>query len=94
MHSNFRCFKKLGVDLPFWYVYDSDKTGIEHALDALKRGYNVFMWKKFKQDYNLPYREKWDINDVMMYFRDNNIDTKQIKWQPYFTHNSLDGLNL
>jgi hypothetical protein len=86
--------KNLGVDLPFWYVYDSDKTGIEHALDALKRGYNVFMWKKFKQDYNLPYREKWDINDVMMYFRDNNIDTKQIKWQPYFTHNSLDGLNL
>jgi len=52
------------------------------------------MWKKFKQDYNLPYREKWDINDVMMYFRDNNIDSKQIKWQPYFTHNPLDGLNL
>jgi hypothetical protein len=86
--------KNLGVDLPFWYVYDSDKTGVEHALDALKRGYNVFMWKKFKQDYNLPYREKWDINDVMMYFRDNNIDSKQIKWQPYFTHNPLDGLNL
>lgn len=85
--------KNLGVELPFWYVYDSDKTGLEHALQALKKGYNVFMWKKLKNELGLPYRNKWDINDVIIWMRDNNRMEK-INWGTYFTANPLDGLNL
>lgn len=85
--------KNLGIELPFWYVYDSDKTGLVHALDALKKGYKVFMWKKLKRDLCLPNRKKWDITDVMVWLKKQNMPLT-IAWGNYFTSNPLDGLNL
>lgn len=85
--------KNFGVNLPFWYLYDSDKTGTEHALKMLKKGYKVFMWKKLKQNLNLPYKNKWDITDVFKWIRDNNY-TGKIQWSEYFTSSQLDGLNI
>lgn len=92
--------KNFGMNFPFWYIYDNDKTGKEHAMIELKEGYNVFMWKKFMEDYNIPKinpyitngdRTKWDITDIRKYLRDNKID-KKVFWQPYFTNNILNGL--
>lgn len=85
--------KNFQMAFPFWYVFDSDETGKKHAMEQLMKGYNVFMWKKFCQDYNLPNRKKWDITDVMTYIRDNNI-TKPLYWSPYFTNSMLNGLNV
>ncbi len=92
--------KSIGIDIPLWYVYDSDKTGNEHALKKLNEGYNVFLWNKFKNDLNIPEKNpysknknKWDINDVIKWCRDNNYKNK-IYWSKYFTNNILDGLDI
>lgn len=92
--------KTIPINLPFYYVYDSDKTGNEHALEKLKEGYNVFMWSKLKQDLKLPEHNpysnnkfKWDINDVIIWCRDNNYK-QQIYWSKYFSNDKLDGLDI
>lgn len=91
--------KSIGIELPFWYVYDSDQTGTEHAMKKLSAGYNVFMWEKLKKDLNLPIKNpytkktKWDITDVMMWCRDNNY-TEKIYWSKYFSNSVLDGLDI
>ncbi|WQJ53951.1 MAG: DNA primase [Wendovervirus sonii] len=93
--------KNFKMNFPFWYIYDNDDTGNKHAVEMLKKGYNVFMWKKFKADYGIPEinpysksnNRKWDITDIMKYFRDNPA-SKQVLWQPYFTHDMLNGLNI
>lgn len=92
--------KSLGIDLPFWFVYDSDKTGNEHAMKMLENGYNVFMWQKLKKDLGLPDKNpyssnkfKWDINDVIKWCRDNNYNQK-IYWSKYFSNDMLDGLDI
>ena len=93
--------KSLGIDLPFWFVYDSDKTGVDHAMKMLHAGYNVFMWEHLKKDLGLPKENpyspknkyKWDINDVIKWCRDNNY-TQRIYWSKYFSHDVLDGLDI
>lgn len=92
--------KSIGIDLPFWFVYDSDKTGNEHAMKMLQEGYNVFMWEKLKKDLGLPDKNpyssnklKWDINDVIKWCRDNNYK-QTIYWSKYFSNDMLDGLDI
>ena len=91
--------KQFDMQFPFWYVYDDDDTGRAHAVEMLNRGYKVFMWQKFKSDYNLPQKNpygkpgsnlKWDVTDVMKFLRDVP-QGKQLYWSPYFTSDSLDG---
>ena len=85
--------KNFAMEYPFWYLYDSDETGKKHSLDKLQKRYHVFMWQKFISDFNLPYRKKWDITDVMVYMRNNNINAR-ITWADYFTDSALDGLDI
>ena len=92
--------KSVGVNLPFYFVYDSDKTGNESAIKMLNRGYNVFMWELLKKDLNLPNKNpysknknKWDINDVIIWCKKNNYKEK-IYWSKYFSNNTLDALNI
>ena len=92
--------KSIGIELPFYFVYDSDKTGNEHALKMLNNGYHVFMWNKIKQELGLPEKNpysknknKWDINDLIIWCRDNNY-TQKIYWSKYFTNDILDGLDI
>lgn len=91
--------KNFDMTYPFWYVFDNDDTGKEHALKSLNQGYRVFMWKKFMQEYGIPTKNpygkpganmKWDVTDVKKYIRDNNIE-KKLYWSPYFTTSKLDG---
>lgn len=91
--------KNFNMAYPFWYLYDNDSTGKEHAITALQQGYKVFMWKKFMEAYNLPMKNpygppgdnyKWDVTDVRKYLRDNKSN-KKIYWSPYFTNSTLDG---
>jgi hypothetical protein len=85
--------KNFGVELPFWYLYDSDPTGNEHAIKMLRSGYKVFLWKKFKKDFGLPNKKKWDVTDVYCWLKSNNKYPK-INWRLYFSESPLDGLNI
>ena len=86
--------KNFGVNLPFWYLYDSDQTGTEHAMKMLKSGYKVFMWKKFRQALGLPMKNKWDITDVFKWAKSHNFDMNTVMWDSFFTSSPLDGLNI
>lgn len=94
--------KNFAMQFPFWYVFDKDETGNEHALDKMKQGYNVFLWKKFMLAFNIPEinpyissgnKKKWDITDIKKYFRDMKINPRII-WSEYFSNNILDALNI
>jgi hypothetical protein len=79
--------------LDSYYLFDDDDPGREKSLDLLEQKKKVFLWKKFKKDNGLPNRDKWDINDFILY---KNIDKKltfeQLKL--YFTNNYLDKIYL
>lgn len=83
--------KSINLNLNLYFVYDSDKTGTEYALKRLNNGNYVFMWDKLKQDYKLPERPKWDINDFFIYIRNNNLPQVRY-WSKYFTNDILDTL--
>ena len=90
------------MQFPFWYIFDKDDTGNEHAMDKMKQGYNVFLWKKFMTEFKIPEinpyissgnKKKWDITDVKKYFRDMKLKPR-IMWSNYFSNNLLDALNV
>lgn len=80
----------IGVELNF--IYDSDAAGIKYAVDRLKEGKRVFMWKKYLKDNNLPERKKWDLNDLLLYCYENGKQMPQI--YKYFTNDSFDVMML
>ena len=85
--------KSIPLDLSFYYVYDSDKTGNQHAIEKLNEGNYVFLWDKLKNDLRLPNKKKWDINDVFIWLRNNNIKTK-INFMQYFSNDALSILDI
>lgn len=85
--------KTFNINLNFYFVYDSDKTGTKYALNRLENGNYVFMWTKLKQDYKLPDRPKWDINDFFIYIREHHLPRVKY-WSKYFTNDILDTLNI
>lgn len=82
--------KNLPIELPFYYLYDADGTGTKHAIEKLQQKQKVFLWGKFKRDYNLPMKEKWDINDCVNYLREKTGQYVKINWFNYFSDNLLD----
>lgn len=84
--------KKIQINYPFYYVYDSDQTGCKHALKHLQNKEHVFTWTKLKEELKLPSRSKWDINDVVNYCIENHL--KHIDWYKYFTDDPMDGMDL
>src|SRR5574344_1921998 len=68
--------KAINLDMMLYYVYDSDKTGNSYAIKQLTNGNYVFLWSKLKKDFNLPQRNKWDVNEVYIWLRDNKIKNK------------------
>jgi len=86
--------KHMAVDLPFYYMFDADKTGQKHAIEKMKEHCKVFLWGKLKKDLNLPKREKWDVNDVVLYVRQKYGNDYKIDWLKYFSDNLLDAIYL
>ena len=94
--------KNFAMQFPFWYIFDRDETGNEHAIEKMKQGYNVFLWQKFMSDFKIPdinpyitsgNRLKWDITDIKKYFRDLKMNPK-VPWGRYFSNSILDALNI
>lgn len=84
--------KGLPVDIPVKYMFDYDKTGVKESINHLGRGESVFLWSKFIQDYSMPYREKWDWNDVIIYFRNNGIKIPNVN--KYFSDDPMDIIDI
>jgi len=84
--------KSFPLALPVRYWFDDDKTGNEKALKMLDEGKSVFLWEKLKKDMGLPYRKKWDLNDVVIWAK------KEGKTLPlfdnYFSNDPLDIIDL
>lgn len=80
--------KKIPLNFKIYYMFDGDKPGINFAIEKLKEGSPVFMWDKFLKDNNLPNKQKWDWNDVILYSRKNGFKIPTLS--QYFTDNKLD----
>lgn len=85
--------KHIPLDVRLYYLFDYDEPGMKYAIEALKEHDDVFMWKKFAEDLNLPKRKKWDWNDLVMYASNNGI-RRFPPLHKYFTNEPLDIINL
>jgi len=80
----------LELSVRFWF--DDDKTGIKKTIEYLEENIEVFLWDKFKKNFELPYRKKWDLTDVLIYFKKNNLNTPN--FNSYFSNNPLDMIDI
>lgn len=72
-----------------FYLFDSDGAGVKTALKYLGKSKNVFVWKKFIKDYDLPDRDKWDMNEVYIYLKRKDVFTFK-ELEKYFTNVRYD----
>ena len=84
--------KNFLLDIPVRYWYDDDKTGRNKSIARINEGAEVFLWTKFRNEYELPQRNKWDLNDLMIWLRDNNIKTPN--FNEYFSTDELDIIDI
>ena len=84
--------KHINFAFRFRYLFDDDLTGRKHALEKLSEGYEVFMWDRLKADLNLPKRDKWDINDLVIYCNDKKIQIPNL--EKYYSNDDLDSLDI
>ena len=80
--------KTIPLSLNFYYLYDDDATGRKKSIEKLNNKSFVFLWDKFKKDIEIPYRNKWDINDVVNYCKENHIKMPNVL--NYFSDDELD----
>lgn len=76
-----------------YYLLDPDKDGKIKAQKFLTEGRNVFLWGKFIDTYQLPYREKWDINELVIHGKiKHKIKFEEL--ERFFSNNIFDGIYL
>lgn len=90
--ANLGANKTFPLALPVRFWFDDDKTGTDNAIEMLNAGNSVFLWDKFKRDFSLPFRKKWDLNDVMIYAKQTNM--KLPIFDNYFSNNPFDLIDL
>ena len=79
--------------IDIYYLIDPDKDGIKKARKLLSEGKRVFLWTKFIKEFNLPHREKWDINELVIYGKiKHKIKFEYLK--KFFSSNIYDGIYL
>ena len=84
--------KSIPIDLQFYYMFDDDNTGRDYAFKKLNNGEFVFLWDKFKHHLGLPYRGKWDYNDVINYCKSNNIKVPHL--YEFFSNDTFDIIDI
>ena len=62
-------------------------------MEKIQEKKMTFLWGKLKTDLGLPKRDKWDVNDVVLWCNQNKPGYK-IEWLKYFSNNPLDMLHL
>jgi len=86
--ANAGVHKHFPIEIPMRFWLDDDKDGREATIEKINEGKEVFLWTKLRRDFELPERHKWDLNDVLIYFRDKNI--KPPNFNSYFSSDPLD----
>lgn len=84
--------KELPIDLPVRYFYDLDTTGTKKAIEHLNKEHEVFLWGKFAQTLNFPFRNKWDWNDIIIWADKNHIKMPLI--DNFFSRDPLDIIDI
>ena len=84
--------KNFPLDINVRYWYDDDDTGRKHSIEKISEGEEVFLWTKFRSEYELPQRNKWDLTDAMIWLRDNDIKTPN--FNEYFSDDELDIIDI
>jgi len=84
--------KELPIEIPVRYWYDSDETGKRKALQHLEKGDEVFLWDKFIRDIGMPYRIKYDWNDVLIWSKQNDIKIPLV--DNFFSSDPLDIIDI
>ena len=90
--ANAGASKTFPFAVPLRYWFDSDPKGTEKAIEYIEHGRPVFLWERLKRDYELPYRKKWDLNDVLIYFKEKGITFKG--FDQYFSDDPFDILDI
>ena len=86
--ANAGATKHFPLDLELRYWYDDDKVGREKAIEKINNNQSVFLWTKFREDFDIPYRTKWDLNDIILWFTKNKIQIPY--FDTYFSNDPLD----
>lgn len=84
--------KEIPIDIPVRYFYDWDETGRKKSFQHLNKEEEVFLWEKLQRDMEFPYRNKWDLNDIFIYFKQNNIQIPL--FDNYFSSDPLDAMDI
>ncbi len=75
--EGFNKIKQLGE---IHWLFDFDEAGLEASKEYLTKGESVFLWKKFSKEIGLPEREKFDINDVILFLnRDKPFEFNELE---------------
>lgn len=84
--------KMLPLDIEVRYWYDYDETGIKKSIEYIQKNKQVFLWSKLIQEYELPNRKKWDLNDFIIYAKVHQI--KIPNFSKYYSSDPLDILDI
>ena len=84
--------KELPIDIPIRYWYDNDATGRKKSFQHIEQGQEVFLWDRFIKDIGMPYRNKYDWNDAVIWMKQNNIQSPLI--DTYFSGDPLDAIDI
>jgi hypothetical protein len=74
-----------------WFL-DGDKAGRTKARELLEEGEEVFLWGRFLKENDLPDRDKWDLNDIVNYLRENSKKIKRL--DNYFSSDKWDIIDI
>jgi len=84
--------KAFPLDMRVRYWFDYDKTGLANTVEYINNGDTVFLWGKLANDISLPYRKKWDLNDLILYLKLNKMTTPF--FDNYFSSSPLDIIDI
>lgn len=85
----------LPLDIPeIRYLFDFDKTGTTHAIEKLKSGEYVFLWKQYLKDigYEIIPNKKIDMTDIITWAYKNSVELPNVL--KYFGNTTYDIYNI
>lgn len=86
--------KTLPVVGNFKFMFDDDVPGREHAIEMLKSGHTVFLWNEFKKENNIPNADKWDVNDILNYYKKHNKGLPNFSKATYWSNDIFDAISI
>jgi len=74
------------------FFLDGDSSGLQKSQKLLQEGESVFLWKKFLSENGFPKKDKWDLNDIVIYAHQNDMKIKNL--EGYFSSDKWDMIHL